>query len=278
MKLGVNLMLWTGGYTRKSIKLIDKVGKMGWDGVELPIFNAKDVDINATRRALDAHGLGATTCTVIVTGTFLSSSARERTKAVDHVRSVLDVSKAIGADCVCGPMYSPVGLLIGRGPNATEWKNAVKSMKEVAKTAEILDIQVAVEPLNRFETFFLNTCADATKFAKEVGSSHVGVHYDTFHQNIEETDPVGAIKKIGRKWLKHVHTCENDRGVPGTGHVPWDATMKALKAVKYDGWYVLESFVPAIKELAKAACIWRPLAKDGDDLARRGLKFLRKYA
>jgi D-psicose/D-tagatose/L-ribulose 3-epimerase len=175
-------------------------------------------------------------------------------------------------------MYSPVGLLIGRGPNPAEWKRAVQCMKKVATTAENIDIQVAVEPLNRFETFFLNTCADATKIAKEVGSSHLGVHYDTFHQNIEEKDPVAALGAIGSKWLKHVHTCENDRGIPGTGHVPWDATMGKLKSMGYDGWYVIESFVPAIKELAKAACIWRPFAQDGDDLARQGLKFLKRYA
>jgi len=276
MKLGCNLMLWTGSFDNKSLKLIDKVGQLGFDGVELPMFNPKAVSVKSTRRALENNGLGATTCTVIVAGSFLSANARDRAKAVDHVKRVLETSKAVGADCVCGPIYSPVGLLIGRGPNAAEWKRAVQCMKKVAKTAEDLDICVGVEPLNRFETFFLNTIADANKFAVAVGSKKVGVHYDTFHQNIEEKDPVAALRKLPASRLMHFHASENDRGIPGTGHVPWVATLKLLKQKKYKGWVTIESFVPAIKELAKAACIWRSLAKDGDDLARKGVKFLRK--
>lgn len=277
MRIGVDLMLWTGCYTRKETRLIDKVAKLGFDGVEFPIFAPGEVDVKATRRALEGHGLGSTACTVIVAGSLISPSPRDRKKALDHLRAVLDVSKEVGIECVAGPLYSPVGHLVGRGRNKDEWKYAVEGLRKVADTAEILDIKVGIEPLNRFETYFLNICEDALALCKEVSSPNVGVHYDTFHANIEEKDPVAALEKVGRKWLFHVHTCENDRGIPGTGHVPWDATMKALKKMKYDGWITIESFVPAIKELARAASIWRPLAKDGDDLARRGLKFLRKY-
>jgi len=278
MRIGVNLMLWTGCYTRKHLQLIDKVGRMGFDGVEFPVFDPKTVDVPGTRRALADQGLGATVCTVIVSGSLISSKSGERQAALDHLVRVLEVSKAIGAECVAGPLYSPVGLLVGRGPNAAEWKRAVAGLRRVARTAESLDIKVGIEPLNRFETYFLNTSADAARLCREVGSRQVGVHYDTFHANIEEKDPVAALRKIGRKWLTHVHACENDRGVPGTGHVPWDATMQVLEQMNYTGWLTIESFVPAIKELARAASIWRPLARDGDDLAARGLRFLRRYA
>ncbi|HOW71629.1 MAG TPA: sugar phosphate isomerase/epimerase family protein [Phycisphaerae bacterium] len=277
MQIGVNLMLWTGCYTPKDVKLIDKVGKLGFDGVEFPMFDPAQVDVKGTRKALEGNGLGGTVCTVLVTGSFISSSPADRKKAVDHVTKVLKVSKAVGMESVAGPLYSPVGYLTDRGPNAAEWKNAVKCLKQVAKVAEDLDLPIGIEAINRFETYFLNTQADAAKLCQEIGSDYVGVHYDTFHANIEERDPVAALKAIGSKWLKHVHASENDRGVPGTGHVPWDETFKTLKALKYDGWINIESFLPAIKELARAASIWRPLARSGDDLATRGLKFLRKY-
>ncbi|MBP7936833.1 MAG: sugar phosphate isomerase/epimerase [Phycisphaerae bacterium] len=277
MRIGVNLMLWTGCYTPKDVKLVDKVGKLGFDGVEFPMFDAAQVDIKGTKKALEGNGLGGTVCTVLVTGSFISSRTADRKKAVDHVTKVLKVSKAVGMESVAGPLYSPVGYLTDRGPNAAEWKNAVKCLKQVAKVAEDLDLPIGIEAINRFETYFLNTQADATKLCKEIGSDYVGVHYDTFHANIEERDPVAALKAIGSTWLKHVHASENDRGVPGTGHVPWDETFKTLKALKYDGWINIESFLPAIKELARAASIWRPLARSGDDLATRGLKFLRKY-
>ncbi len=276
MKFGVNLMLWTGCFTKKGIPLIDKVAKMGFDGVEFPLFDPKAVDVKATRQALEDNGLGATVCSVIVQGSLISDKPSERRAALDYVLRVLETSKAVGADCVAGPLYSPVGYLPGRARNAAEWKYAVAAMKQIAKTAEALDINVGVEPLNRFETYFLNICADTVKLVKEVNSPKIGLLYDTFHANIEEKDPVAALNGIGKKWLKHFHISENDRGIPGTGHVPWKATAAALKKMKYNDWCVIESFVPAIKELARAASIWRSLAKDGDELAREGLRFARR--
>ncbi len=278
MRFGCNLMLWTGSFTKKDVKYIDKVAKLGFDGVEIPLFDPKAVDVKSTCHALEGNGIGATSCTVMVDGSFVDAGAKSRQSAIDHYYRVLDVSKEIGADCVVGPAHAPVGYLVGRGRTAAEWKRVVSCLKKVGKHAASVDVKVAVEPLNRFETYFLNICEDAVKLVREVDSSHVGILYDTFHANIEEKDPVGALKKIGKSRLFHVHTCENDRGIPGSGHVPWDATMKALKQMKYDGWYTIESFVPAIKELARAASIWRPLARDGDELASKGLRFLKKYA
>ncbi len=275
MKLGVNLMLWTGALNRKALPLIDRVAKMGFDGVELPIFNAKIVDVAGTRRALADNGLGGTVSTALARGSFISGSARERQAAVDYAISVLDVSRAVGAELVCGPFYSPVGHLVGRGRTEAEWKHAVRCLRKVAERAEDIGIDVGVEALNRFETYFLNTCEDALRLCGEVGSSRVGVHFDSFHANIEEKDPPTSLRKIGRACLMHVHACENDRGIPGSGHVQWDGIIQALKRMKYDRWVTIESFVPAIKEIARAASIWRPVAGSGDELAIKGLQFLR---
>jgi D-psicose/D-tagatose/L-ribulose 3-epimerase len=276
MKTGVNLMLWTGSFSQNDIPLIAKVKKMGFDSVELPLFNLEIVDVPATKKALADSGLGATACTVIVKGSLVSENASERRAALDHLLSVLEASKELGIEAIAGPLYSPVGFLCGRGRTDAEWKNAVKGLRKVADRAEELDIRLGLEPINRFETYFLNICEDAVKLCKEVSSSHLGILYDTFHANIEEKDPIAALKKCG-KHLFHFHVSENDRGIPGSGHVPWDATMATLKAMGYKGYCTIESFVPAIKELAAAAAIWRPLAKNGDELAKNGLKFLKKY-
>lgn len=277
MKLGVDLMLWTGSFNSKTdLKLIGKVAKMGFDGVELPIFNLKTVNVRSTAKALQDHGLGCTICTVLAPDqNLIDPRPKVRQAGVDHLSRVLELGAEIGADGVAGPEYSPVGQLVGRGRTQAEWKRCVTSLRKVAKTAESTGVMLAIEPINRFETYFLNLQADAAALVKEVGSPAVKVHYDTFHANIEERDPVGALRKLG-KLLGHVHTCENDRGIPGTGHIDWDGTFKAIKAVKYDGWLTIESFVPAIKELAAAAAIWRPLAKDGDELAKKGLAFLKR--
>lgn len=274
MQIGVNLMLWTGCYTPKDVKLIDKVGKMGFDGVEFPMFDPAQVDVKGTKKALEGNGLGGTVCTVLVTGSFISSSETDRKKAVAHVTRVLKVSKAVGIESVAGPLYSPVGYLTDRGPNGAEWKNAVKCLKQVAKVAEDLEMPIGIEAINRFETYFLNTQADATKLCKEIGSDYVGVHYDTFHANIEEKDPVGAIGLAGAQ-ICHVHVSENDRSTPGKGHVPFGQVFAELRRVGYDGWLTVEAFGRALPEVAAATCIWRDMLSSEEALARDAVELIR---
>ena len=271
-------MLWTGNFTSADLPLIDKAAKLGFDGVELPVFDPGGVDTAATKKALDDNGLSCTLCTVLAPEhNLISETASHRQAGVDHLKQCVELLAALGGDVICGPMYSPVGGLVGRGRNDDEWGRAVESLQQVAKTAESCKVTVTLEPLNRFETYFLNIAADAVKLCQAIGSGAVKVHLDTFHCNIEEKDTPAAIRATGDQ-LGHFHTCENDRGIPGTGQVDWTGVFAALRDVKYDGWLTIESFVPAIKELAAAAAIWRPLAKDGDELASEGLKFIKKMA
>ena len=142
---------------------------------------------------------------------------------------------------------------------------------------EVLDsyqVSIAIEPLNRFETYFLNTAADALALANAIGHSRVGILFDTFHANIEEKDVAAALRLVGPR-LKHVHTCENDRGVPGSGHVDWPGVFQALADLRYDGWLTIESFGFTLGELCAAASIWRDLAPSADDIAFAGVRFLR---
>jgi D-psicose/D-tagatose/L-ribulose 3-epimerase len=136
-------------------------------------------------------------------------------------------------------------------------------------------VTIAIEPLNRFETYFLNTAADSVRLCDEINHPHVGILFDTFHANIEEKDIGQAYRTVGRH-LKHVHTCENDRGTPGSGHVEWPAVFAALRDIQYDGWLTIESFGFAIGEISAAAAIWRDLASSPDVIAWDGLKFLKQ--
>ena len=138
-------------------------------------------------------------------------------------------------------------------------------------------VTLAVEPLNRFETYFLNTAADGARLCADVNHPNVGLLYDTFHAHIEEKDQGNAIRTVGHH-LKHFHSCENDRGTPGSGQVDWPSVFTALRDVNYQGALVIESFGYAIKELAAAACIWRDLARAPDSIAWDGIGFLRAGA
>ncbi len=120
---------------------------------------------------------------------------------------------------------------------------------------------LAIELLNRFETYFLNTAADAAALCDQVGHPNVGILFDTFRANIEEKDIAAGYITLG-KHLKHVHTCENDHGTPGSGHVEWSAVFPALRDLDYDGWLVIESFSFALGDLSAAACLWRDARSD----------------
>lgn len=275
MKFGINLLLWTGNFETANVSLFPKMRKMGYDGVELPIFSPEQVDAKTVKNALEDNGLGCTFCTIMPPDhSLVQDDPVNRQKGVDYLKTVIDLAKAVNCETICGPMHSPVGLLVGRGRTAEEWDRAVDSYRKVAEHADAAQMPLAIEPLNRFETYFLNTAADTVKIAEQVGSDYLGLHYDTFHANIEEKDPVQAIRDSGKRIL-HFHCSENDRGICGSGHVPWKASFDALKDIGYNQWLTVESFLPAIKELAAAAAIWRELAPSAEVLAEESLAFMK---
>jgi D-psicose/D-tagatose/L-ribulose 3-epimerase len=136
---------------------------------------------------------------------------------------------------------------------------------------------LAIEPLNRFETYFLNTTADAVALCREVNHPNIGILWDTFHANIEEKDIAASLLSTGR-YLKHVHTCENDRGTPGNGHVDWQGVFRSLRKLGYNEWLTIESFGFAIGEISAAASIWRDIEPHSEDIAWDGIKFLQQSA
>ena len=278
MKIGVNLLLWAAHMGPDAPDLIRKAGEMGFDGVEIFIDEPARIDCAALKRAADDCGLGLTCCSIVGPDRHLiSDDPAIRQQAKDYLRAACDVTAEVGADTFCGPLYAAVGVLAGRPRTETEWQRAVDGLREVAPYADECGVTLALEPLNRFETYFVNIAADAVKLCQAVGHPRVKVHLDTFHMGIEEKDIPAAIRATGPH-LWHMHCSENDRGTPGTGHTEWDGVFAALREIGYDRWLVIESFVLGNEAIAKAAAIWRDIAPSGDDLAREGLAFLREMA
>ena len=150
-------------------------------------------------------------------------------------------------------------------------------MREVAEYAQQThkDLVIAFECINRFETHFLNIAEDAVQYCKDIGTTNVKVHLDCFHMNIEEASFEGAVKTCGKQYLGYVHVCESNRGIPGTGRVPWKEFFTALKDIGYTGPLVIESFDPSFTELSRSCAIWRKFADSGESLAVQGLKNLK---
>lgn len=275
MKFGVNSLLWTAGFDRSHLALLGKVRQMGFDGIEISRFDFDGFPAREIRSAAEGEGLECTFCSAL-TGSLslVSDDAAVRSRALEFLRRGIETAAELGATNFMGPFCAPVGYLPGRRRTEAEWKRAVEGLQELGGTLEAAGVTLTVEPLNRFETYFLNTAADAARLCDEVGHPRVKIAFDTFHGNIEEKSLAEAIRTLGAR-LGHVHACENDRGVPGSGHVEWAAVFAALRDVGYQDWVVIESFGSQIPEIAAAACIWRDLAPSADDIARDGVRFLR---
>jgi D-psicose/D-tagatose/L-ribulose 3-epimerase len=276
MKFGVNTFIWSAGIDRDLLSRLPEIRKQGFDGVELPLIHPEQTPVADIRRALDANLLECNFCSVIPGGlSVIDDDASVRQKTRTHLGDCIKVAADAGAKTIAGPLYSPVGYLPGRRRTEDEWNRAVECYQSLGDTMSSNGITIAVEPLNRFETYFLNTAADAVRLASAIRHPNVGILFDTFHANIEEKDVPAALRSVGPH-LKHLHSCENDRGTPGSGHVDWPGVFAALKDLRYDGWITIESFGFALGELSAAASIWRDLAPTAESIAYDGVKFLKQ--
>jgi D-psicose/D-tagatose/L-ribulose 3-epimerase len=274
MKYGVNTMVWTTRITDQHSALFSRIREWGFDGVELFLSPTEPVSIPAVRRILDGLGLERATCSVLPReANLIDADADVRARGEKFLKQCIERTAELGSKLICGPLYAALGMMSGRRRTDDEWKRAVEGLHAAAERARKFGITLCVEPLNRFETYFLNTLGDASQLIHDVGEPNVLIHFDTFHANIEERDPAHSLRAVAKD-LGHVHISENDRGIPGTGHNDWRGILLALKETGYDGWMTIESFAQPEPELAAAAAIWRDLAPSGDELAREGLRFI----
>jgi D-psicose/D-tagatose/L-ribulose 3-epimerase len=275
MKYGVNTLLWTAGFDRSHVALLPPIREAGFDGVEIARFDFAGFPAAEIRRETGRLGLETVLCSALTRdASILTDDPAIRARSLSFLRDGIRVTAELGGKVFVGPFLSAVGLTHGRRRTDEEWLRAVEGLQSLGETLTTYDVTMAVEPLNRFETFALNTAADAFALCDAVGHPNVGILYDTFHGHIEEKDTGDAIRCAG-KYLKHVHTCENDRGIPGSGQVRWDKVFPALIDAGYDGWLVIESFGQNVPEIAAAACIWRDLAPSPESIMVDGLRFLK---
>jgi len=276
MKFGMNLLLWSGELNDGLMPVLESLKQMGFDGVEVPIFDFDTKKYEGWGKRLDQLGLARTVVTCRgADDNPISADAKIRALGVANNCRTLDCCQALGATVLAGPYHSALGLFSGRGPTADEWRWGVEGMRQVALHAAKTKVMLSIEYLNRFETYLLNTAVDTARFVREVEHPNCRMMYDTFHANIEERGIADAIRAC-RNETVHVHISENDRSIPGTGHVDWATTFDTLKETGYNGWLTIEAFGLALPEIAAATKIWRRLFADELSLAREGLAFMKR--
>jgi D-psicose/D-tagatose/L-ribulose 3-epimerase len=278
MRFGINSFLFTSPFTTKSTSLFPKFVKWGFDTIEIPIEAPEHIDSVKVRKALDKHGLVCgSVCACMGPGRDFRGSAKDQREAMKYCKALIDHMVNLGCPSLIGPVYSVVGKADAVDPKEQkrEFALVVKNLKVLCAYAEKKGVQICVEPLNRFETDFLNTCEKGLRLIKAVNSPVLKLHLDTFHMNIEEKNQAAAIRKAG-KLLGHFHACGSDRGTPGNDHIDWTPIVKALKGIRYKGDVVIESFTTDVKVIARAAAIWRRMEPTREEIAVKGLKFLKK--
>lgn len=280
MKIGMNMLLWTGHVTQEHVPVLRALKDTGFDGVEVPVFDVSDEGhYRWLAGVLDDIGLERTVVALIPDEAHnpLVADAACRARAVDHLTRVIDCTATLGGTVMAGPWFQPLGVFSGDRPQEAELDRCAEVHRQVLPLMREAGITPGLEPLNRFEAYLLNTCDQAIAYAERVGEDGIGILYDTFHANIEEKDPIAALHALHASGnLAHVHISENDRGTPGRGHARIAETIHALKALGYDGWLTIEAFGRGVPELAAATRVWRDFFASPEEVFTEGYAHIRQ--
>lgn len=279
MHFGVNTWVWASPLTTDELaQIASRVANMGFDWIEVPFETFEGLNLSEGAQIIRDHGLGVSACAAMGPDRdLIHADIAIQKKGMNYIRQCIDAAQTLGATNLVGPIYSAVGRVWQQTADerAKDLDILVKNLSSLSAYAGERGVVLCIEPLNRFETSFINLASQAIEVIDRVNHPACKIMLDTFHMNIEEKSLGAAIRATGAR-LAHVHTCENDRGAPGSGNVTWDEVASALRDIGYDGPLVIESFTSKVKSIARAAAIWRSFETSQDALAENGLQFLKK--
>lgn len=277
MQVGINLLCLSGFIDEQFLPQIRRLKTLGYDGVEVPVLRGEPAHYEWLGRELDIIGLRRTTTSVIPSpeANPIGDDADCRRNGQAHLDWALDCAIALGAESVGGPFHAPIGYFTGSGPTEDELAYGAEAHHRMAERASANGIYLSLEHLNRFETYFLNTMEQSRAYVDRVDHDAFRIMYDTFHANIEEQNQPRAIDTIAGD-IGVLHISENDRGIPGRGHIDFAEIFTAVRRTGFDGWVTLEAFGAGLPELAAATRVWRPLFPDFETLFSESIGFIRK--
>jgi D-psicose/D-tagatose/L-ribulose 3-epimerase len=277
-KFGMNLLLWTTEMEEEMIDVLKFLKKVGFDGVEVPIFDLSREKWKNWSQKLDDLGLervGVTFCTAEANP--IDPDETKRRNAIENLKQAVECAEIMGADLLSGPIHSALGVFTGKGPTEQELEWAIQGIREVAEHASKHNITLGIEYLNRFENYLLTNAADTLSFVQKVNHGNCQVMFDTFHANIEEKNIAASLKSTIHR-VPHIQISENDRSTPGKGNVDWEGVFKVVKESGYDGWLSIEAFGINPPHLAANTRIWRKMFESEEQLAKEGFAFLKRMA
>jgi D-psicose/D-tagatose/L-ribulose 3-epimerase len=274
MKIGISAFAWTARFGRTHLSLLPSIKQIGLDAIEIPMFDPATLPIAEIKEACGTHGLECTVCAILPRQINpISPRLEARKHAIEHLVRCVETAAAMGARILGGPLFAPIGYLPKHRPSHKEWMWAVEAFQALEDVLDANDVTLSIEPVNRSETFFLRTAAEALQLCESIGNPRIGVTIDTFHANIEERSIPVAVRSLGT-CLKHIHASENDRGLLGTGHIPFKEIISALRETRYEGYLMIEGFGYDKKEKDSPGRLWAHKDVSPETLAQGGFKYL----
>jgi len=271
MKFGMNLLLWGTEINESLFPVLEQIKALGFDGVEVPIFDTDPTHWYTWREKLDELELDRIAVTICGPDfNQISPDPAIRKATLERNKLAVDCAMVLGANLLNGPYHSALGQFTGQPATEQEWHWAVDNLRELADYADSFGITLGLEYLNRFESYLVSSSDELIKLVEDIDHPACKIMFDTFHANIEEKNLGDAIRKLS-KHLVHVQVSENDRSTVGTGNVNWEDVFKALHEIKYDGWLSVEAF----SQKLAVANIWRKMFDSETQLMKDSLSFLK---
>lgn len=270
---GTSILSFIPGWSSEGGKYaIKKTAEYGFDMLEISLPATLDFDAKATQKQLDQCGILGR-CSLNLPANAHIPFYPE--KAVAIIKLALDKVAVMNGDFLGGVLHSAIGTFTGNTCTKDEKLIVQQVFTEVAAYAKERNINMGIEPINRYESYVFTAADEVLKMIKNIGTTNIGLHLDTFHMNIEESNFYDPIIRAGNN-LNHLHITESDRGMTGEGNVHWDDLFKALAEINYQGPLVLENFSSEITELIGPTSLWRPSKYNSEDLAKGSLLFMKK--
>lgn len=275
MKFGVHLSTFTKTWHEDYYPYFKDVKAFGYDGVEFPLMSPDDFDVLKAKTKLKEYGLLCTCGTGMNPHRDIASADKAiNNNGVKHLKKCIDICHELESDCLGGVLYAPWGMCISRQEGRDNIQRSLENLSGIGDYAKEKGVYLALEMINRYESYFLNTVADGKDYLKRIDHNHIKLHLDTFHANIEEKSIKNALISGGND-IYHIHFCENDRGIVGTGSINWQQVREGLEAISYKRWITIENFVMGNCEVGKDVFIWRDIEDSGRVAAKEGITFMK---
>lgn len=258
---------------------LQRLSRLGYSSVELEGEPSK-FPINKSRDLLKKYGITCWGTVTIMSGSrnLATSDADQRKSTIEYMKQLTAMAAELG-----GEIFTVVPATVGNlKPSSTpenEWRWVVESMREVTEFALAKNIRVALEPLNRFETYFLNRSDQTLKLVEDIGLPNCGIAFDVFHLAIEEKDMLGALRACGSR-VFDVHIADNNRLPAGDGSFDWPTIVNVLREIGYKGCLSVECMPPIDRTPANPYKAIGGQLETGpiDHVPRDTLQFLKDHA